>query len=412
MAIQQEQSHSLMIKEKPEKLWTSSFNMLTLSYFLLFLSLQMLLSPFPSYVKDQFHPGAFTLSLLTSLFAFSAITARFTTAALMRRIKRNTLLLIGIGISALATASYSFADSVGVLLLLKICFGIGFGMSSTVLPTLVSQIIPQRRLGEGVGYFGLSTSLAMSIGPDVGLSVLGSYGFPMLTLLGTVAAAIIIPLLLISRSMPEQPVKVPQQANRNAYGATSIPFNKRVLFPALLNAIFSVTYGGLLSFIALFGGEVKLANVGLFFLFNAISVLSIRPFAGRLFDSKGHIALLFPGALFIIASLLVLSYTTSLPLLILSALLYGLGLGVIQPAVQAWMLQESPPEHHGFTNSLFYNSTDFGVATGATLLGIIASATSYAIMYRYTAGFMVLFIIIYSSFLVMRPKKLSMNAAA
>ncbi|MFC5648347.1 MFS transporter [Paenibacillus solisilvae] len=411
-AALQDQSQPPTLLEKPEKLWTNSFISLTLSYFLLFLSLQMLLSPFPSYVKDQFDPGAFTLSLLTSLFALSAIVARFATAALMRRFQRRTLLFTGLGIAAITTACYPFANSVGILLLLKACFGIGFGMSSTVLPTLVSQIIPKRRLGEGIGYFGLSTSLAMSIGPAIGLSVLGSYGFPLLTLLGTAAAAIIIPLLLISRSMPQQPVKVAEKMHASSTAAQSRPFNKRVLFPALLNALFSVTYGGLLSFIALFGGEVHLKNIGIFFLFNAVTVLIIRPISGRLFDSKGHIVLLIPGALFIIGSLLVLSYTASMSMLIGSALLYGLGLGVIQPTTQAWMLRESAPEHHGFTNSLFYNSTDFGVAVGAMLLGTIASATSYAVMYRWTAGFMVLFVIVYIGLLAIKPRKIRVNTAA
>ncbi|MBV6714822.1 MFS transporter [Paenibacillus chitinolyticus] len=399
---------------KSEPLWTKSFIMLTFCYFLLFLCLQMLLSPFPTYAKDRFHSGDFTLSLLTSLFAISAIITRFVTAALMRRVHRNTLLFCGVAFAAVSTAAYSFAGSMSALLALRVCFGIGFGMASTVMPTLVSQIIPRRRIGEGVGYFGLSSSLAMSVGPTIGLAMIGSYGFGPLTAMGTAAAALIVPLLLGSRSIPPQPAAAAASpAGKAASGQAAGPsggaakrsgFNKKLLLPALLNALLSVTYGGLLSFIALYGKEVHLEQIGLFFLFNAITVLVVRPISGRLFDSRGHAAILIPGALILIASLLVLSVATTMPVLIVSALLYGLGFGALQPTTQAWMLRETPPEQHGTTNSLFYNSIDFGVAVGSMLLGLVASGTSYAVMYRYAAGVMVLFLLVYGVYLLTRRR--------
>ncbi|SEG08070.1 MFS transporter [Paenibacillus sp. UNC499MF] len=405
---------------KSEPLWTKSFIMLTFCYFLLFLCLQMLLSPFPTYAKDRFHSGDFTLSLLTSLFAISAIITRFVTAALMRRVHRNTLLFCGVAFAAVSTAAYSFAGSMGMLLALRVCFGIGFGMASTVMPTLVSQIIPRRRIGEGVGYFGLSSSLAMSVGPTIGLAMIGSYGFAPLTAMGTAAAALIVPLLLGSRSIPPQPaaaavspagMAADGQAHGSAGGAVKRSrFNKKLLLPALLNALLSVTYGGLLSFIALYGKEVHLEQIGLFFLFNAITVLVVRPISGRLFDSKGHAAILIPGALILIASLLVLSVATTMPVLIVSALLYGLGFGALQPTTQAWMLRETPPEQHGTTNSLFYNSIDFGVAVGSMLLGLVASGTSYAVMYRYAAGVMVLFLLVYAVYMLTRRRNSGASA--
>ncbi|MNP41424.1 major facilitator superfamily transporter [compost metagenome] len=157
----------------------------------------------------------------------------------------------------------------------------------------------------------------------------------------------------------------------------------------------SITYSGLLSFIALFGEFVNLEQVGLFFLFNAITIVIIRPISGRLFDRRGHAAVLIPAGILVVASMVILSFTTSMSMLITSALLYGLGFGAIQPTLQAWMLRSSTPEQYGTANSLFYNATDLGVAVGAIILGAISSATNYAVMYRYSAGFMVLFVVLY-----------------
>ncbi|RUT29039.1 MFS transporter [Paenibacillus zeisoli] len=381
--------------DQREKLWTKSFIMLTISYLLLFLCLQMLLAPFPTYAKEQFHPNDFTVSLVTSLFALAAIVTRFVMIPVMRKVHRNAVLITGIVIAGAATALYSYANTMFLLLLLRIAFGVGFGMASTVMPTLVSQIIPKKRIGEGIGYFGLSTSLAMSIGPMIGLSVLAGFGFPTLTLLGTVAVGLIIPLLLFTRSIPPQPAAAPAGGDTQA---AKLPFPKTIILPAGLNMLISVTYGGLLGFLALFGAEIHLAQIGLFFLFNAFTVLVIRPVSGRIFDSKGPAAVLIPASLIVFASLMLLSFTHSIPLLIVSALLYGLGFGAIQPTTQAWMLRETPPKQHGMVNSLYYNSLDLGVAVGSMLLGVLASATSYSQMYRYSSFVMILFLLVFVIF--------------
>ncbi|MEF2965968.1 MFS transporter [Paenibacillus sp. M1] len=383
----------MQLREKAEALWTKSFVSLTICALLLFLNLHMLLSSFSAYVKNEFQASDLQVSLVTSVFAVAAILTRFLTAALLKKVSRNVLLFIGLIIATIMTGLNSFADSIGILLIVRAGYGVGFGIASTILPTLVSQIIPLKRMGEGIGYFGLSSSLAMSIGPMIGLNVMELSGFVTLTMIGAITVLLIVPILLLTRSVPSVPAV--KEEEKTAQPKERAKFNRQLLFPALLNTVLSITYSGLLSFIALFGEFVHLEQVGLFFLFNAVTIIIIRPVSGRIFDRRGHAAVLIPAAVLVVASMTALSYTTSLPLLILSALLYGLGFGAIQPTIQAWMIRTSTPEQYGAANSMFYNSTDFGVAIGAILLGAIASATDYAVMYRYSAGFMVLFIVLY-----------------
>lgn len=382
-------------QELRTKLWTKSFIALTIIALFLFMNLQMLLSSFPSYVKDEFQVGDIMVSLVTSVFALTAIASRFMTAFLMRKVSRNVLLYIGLAIAAAITSLYVVADSIGSLLLMRVGYGIGFGIASTIIPTIVSQIIPSKRMGEGIGYFGLSSSLAMSIGPMIGLNVMKQSGFGTLAMIGTFTLLLAFPVLLFSRSLPAVPKKQPIERSIESSKPLKVPFNTKLVLPAILNVLLAITYGGLLSFIALFGESVHLEQVGLFFLFNAITVIIIRPISGRLFDKRGPAAVLIPAASCVVASLTVLSYTTSMPMLIVSALLYGLGIGAIQPTIQAWMLRTSTPAQYGMANSMFYNSTDLGVASGAIILGAISAASDYGMMYRYSAGFMVLFLMIY-----------------
>ncbi|RKP44807.1 MFS transporter [Cohnella endophytica] len=395
-------------QEPSTRLWTRSFIALTVSSLLLFLNLQMLFSSFPSYAKNELHAGDFQLSLVTSVFAFTAIASRFMTAALMKKTKRSTLLYIGLVIAGIMTFLYMLADTFGFLLLLRVGYGIGFGMASTIVPTLVSQVIPKSRMGEGIGYFGLSTSLAMSIGPMIGLNVMKHSGFGTLALIGAITLVFAFPILGFTKAVPMDPgVQVKKASASNA----KVPFNSKLLFPAALNAMLAITYGGVLSFLALFGDEVHLGQVGLFFLFNAITIIIVRPISGKLFDRKGYAAVLVPASLCVTVSLALLSYATTMPMLIVSALLYGLGFGAIQPSLQAWMLRTSTPAQYGMANSMFYNTTDLGVAVGALVLGAISAASDYASMYRFSAGIMALFLVVFI-IVHMRVRSSKANATA
>ncbi|WP_098747168.1 MFS transporter [Paenibacillus sp. EZ-K15] len=379
-----------------QRLWTKEFITLMVSNLFLFLTLQMMLTTLPAYAKEAFMASPLQVSLITSLFAFSAITSRFVSSKALEKGKLRLLLYVGLLISLAATLGYYWASGIAFLLLMRVLFGIGFGMTSTSFPTMASDVIPIKRLGEGMGYFGLSTTLAMSIGPMIGLTLLQDGGFTPLVVITVIINVLIFPLayVLTSRSAKrktERPAAVQPRVEEQPKGS----FNKKLILPSVLNFLMSITYGGLLSFMALFGTEAHLRNPQYFFLFNAIAIILVRPFSGRIYDRYGHKALVIPAAVLMVTGLLLLTFASSTGTMLLSALCYGLGFGAMQPSIQTWMIQEVHPLQRGMANGMFFNSLDFGVAIGSIALGSIAKSTSYAIMYRYSAIALVLLILIY-----------------
>ncbi|KAI7248725.1 hypothetical protein KC345_g11829, partial [Hortaea werneckii] len=156
-------------------------------------------------LQGTLNASSVQVSLVTSLFALSAIASRLFSAKAMEKGGRNLLIFLGLAVSLAAVAGYYFAGSIAVMLLLRMLFGIGFGMASTAFPTMASDVIPIRRMGEGMGYFGLSTSLAMSAGPLIGLSLLQGPGFGSLLLCTAAALALIFPLgFSLAKSLPAQ----------------------------------------------------------------------------------------------------------------------------------------------------------------------------------------------------------------
>lgn len=379
-----------------QRLWTKEFITLMVSNLFLFLTLQMMLTTLPAYAKEAFMASPLQVSLITSLFAFSAIASRFVSSKALEKGKLRLLLYVGLLISLAATLGYYWASGIAFLLLMRVLFGIGFGMTSTSFPTMASDVIPIKRLGEGMGYFGLSTTLAMSIGPMIGLTLLQDGGFTPLVVITVIINVLIFPLAYVltlksAKRNTERLPAVKPRVEEQPKGS----FNKKLILPSVLNFLMSITYGGLLSFMALFGTEAHLRNPQYFFLFNAIAIILVRPFSGRIYDRYGHKALVIPAAVLMVTGLLLLTFASSTGIMLLSALCYGLGFGAMQPSIQTWMIQEVHPLQRGMANGMFFNSLDFGVAIGSIALGSIAKSTSYTIMYRYSAIALVLLILIY-----------------
>lgn len=394
----EQQEATIQAKNKnlqKSRLWTKQFMTLTVASFLLFLNLQMLLSSFSLHIKNNLNGLDMQVSLATSAFAITAIIARLITGSWIKRYSKSSVLTIGIVVACASTILCALPETVVPLLFMRAIYGFGFGIGSTIIPTLVSQIIPAKRMGEGIGYFGLSTSLAMSIGPAIGMSIMKSSGFTTLAIIAAGAVLCMFPMLFVAgvyKSKDRTDESKTEQSSSAKSNGLKVLTKFSVYFPAILNVLVSITYSGILSFIAVYGDELHLAQVGLFFFFNALTVILVRPISGKIFDRHGPIIVLMAGALFIIASMLVLSYTKSMGVLVVSALLYGMGFGSIQPTLQAWMLRKANKEDYGTINGMFYNATDVGISLGAILLGFIATLTSYDMMYRLSSICMVIFL--------------------
>ncbi|MFV9511776.1 MFS transporter [Tepidibacillus sp. LV47] len=382
-----------------DRLWTKDFILLSLSNLLLFFGFQMLLPTLPAYVSQK-GGGNLAVGMVISLFTISAVLIRPFSGAALDLIGRKKVLMVGFIISLFAIGSYYIAITVLLVLFLRIVHGLGWGISSTTNGTVASDLIPAARRGEGMGYFGLSSTLAMAIGPMIGVMIIRSSGFGVLFFTSFVSTFLAF-LLTFFIKIPE----TNRNMSKNVHTSfTSRLIEKRALFPSLLVLLFSITYGGIVSFITLFGKEAGIENVGWFFTMNALFVFITRPISGRLFDKKGHFFVLFPSAFFTIIGLILLSYASSNLTLILAAVFYGIGFGSIQPSLQAWTINRVSADRRGAANATFFSAFDLGIAGGAMVLGTIAEMTNYEHMYRYSSIFIVIYLVIYLLYMFQEKK--------
>lgn len=382
------------MEQENKKLWTWQYVLAITLTFLFFLSLQALLGGFPVYVI-QVSDNPANGGLMTTAFMFAAVVSRPIIGMMMNKINMKKFLVSSVIYIFFMILFSFFWESVPVLVVLRVLQGLGFGVISTLLATVVTNIIPNHRLGEGIGYFGMATSIGTTIGPMVALSFIHSLSFNAvlifsLVLVGSILAGALLFKNEDMRSYPEthEPKKTLLQS----------AFNRKALIPCILLFIFYITFTGNVNFLDGLGKSLGMEHTSLFFLILMIMLLVTRPFSGRIYDRKGHQFLLYPSAISAIIGLILLAYMQNMSMLVISSIFYGLAYGVMQPTLQAWAVSRVHPSNKATANAMALSFMDLGHAVGAILLGMAIRHVGYQSMYHLTALLGVVLLVIYTGF--------------
>lgn len=376
--------------EHSQKLWTKGYIFMLLSNLFIYLGFYMLTPTLPAYAKLS---GGSSLesSLVVSTFSITSLLIRLFTGNIMDKIEIKPLLLIGTIILAASTLSYIWLP-LDAIILMRVVQGIGWGLASTGAAAIFSSIIPEKRRGEGMGYYSLSMIISMALSPVVAIVIMNLYSFKNI--------AIISIALVILGAIFLQGVNLNKKSTTTSNSKKKInlkdAFEQKAALPSLLCFLLTVTLCGIMSYIMLYGKELKISSIWIYFVGYVAMVLLTRPAVGKIFDKKGHVVVILPGAICMIIGLIILSYAKSVPILLLSSLFYGVGYGAVQPSLQAWAVNRSPSNRKGAANGTFLSSMDLAYTFGSILLSFVAEKKSYGFMYRFSAIFIILLILIYS----------------
>ena len=352
-----------------DRLWTRAFVLMSLGSLFLFTSFYLLLPTLPLFVKEL--GGHDTqVGLAVGIFTLVAVILRPIAGGLLDQYGRRPFLLIGLAFYGLSMYLYGMVQGVGTLLLVRLLHGASWAFVTTAAAAVIADIVPANRRGEGMGWYGLAMTVAMAAGPLLGTWTLDGYTFSGVFLL---AVALSVAALLAVAG-PRLPFERPEVRRKIAlYDPAALPVSLAVVF-------LTFAYGAVTTFVPLFAVTIDV-NPGLYFLVYALSLTLARPIAGKLSDRYGAASVIVPAALLSICALFVLSSATGLAGVVAAAVLYGLGFGSAQPALQAALLGMVPKERFGLANASFFTAFDLGIALGSTLLGWVADLVSYRALF-------------------------------
>lgn len=379
-----------------DKLWNRNFLAVCMSSFFLFMGFYIYVVALPIFVTDALHGTQGQIGLATTAFVFAAVAFRPLAGRWADTGNRKKVLLVGLALFFASTCMYPFINSYSLLIVLRLIHGVGFGIAATLTGAIAADLIPIQRKGEGLGYFSLFMSLAMVIGPFVGLSIIEAFSSTVMFMVCILLSACSLVAGLIVTPAPRTPIPDShKQAAEEGKGWRA--FIEPGAVPiAVTAALFAFAYAGITTFISIYAKELGLsAYASFFFMAFALLIVLPRPFTGKLFDRKGANVLVYPGLILFTAGLFLLSMIGSGSMLLITAGIVGLGYGAVLPSYQTIAVQSSPAHRTGLATATYFMFFDTGFGVGSSVLGVVASKTGYAYMYVLSAIVVAVSILLY-----------------
>jgi MFS family permease len=347
-------------------LFTRRYFMMCGFTFTVFLSLFQLLPTAPFRILDLGGSTALAGVFLGILTYASALSAPVTGALADRIGKRVMLLVTSLAIACFSVA-YALSPSYWIPLVLVFFHGLFWSGLLSASSAYMTEVIPESRRAEGIGYWGMATMLATATAPAIGLWMY-RHGWSWLcagtALLNLIMAAI------AWRLPPDTIVAARFSQERRFFGRHMVEW--RVVAVTMALFLISFGYGGITSFVAVLSERHGITPKSIFFTAFALTVLVTRLVSGRLADRFGYRRVLLPCLALVTIGLALTSIAHTRGQLVFAAIVFGLGFGNQYPAFVGHVLKYVAQDRRGAAFGGILAAFDTGIGTGSIAVGWMA----------------------------------------
>lgn len=372
-----------------DKLVTSNYCFILAANFLLYFGFWLLIPVLPFYLSEFFEVSGSTMGIVLSCYTVAALCIRPFSGYLLDTFARKPLYLFAYFIFTMIFAGYLVAGSLTLFIMFRILHGISFGMVTVGGNTVVIDIMPSSRRGEGLGYYGLANNIAMSVGPMSGL-LLHDAGASFDTIFCYSLGSCMLGFL--AASLVKTPYRPPVKREPISLDRFILLKGMPAGFSLLL---LSIPYGMTTNYIAMYAHQIGLqTQTGFFFTFMAIGMAIARIFSGKLVD-RGKITQVIAAGLYVVVfsffMLVACVYfiqwsNTACTIIFFSiALLLGIGFGIMFPAFNTLFVNLAPNNQRGTATSTYLTSWDVGIGAGMLTGGYIAQISTFDKAYLFGA---------------------------
>ncbi len=361
--------------ETKPRLVSAQFVMLGCAALAYFFADGVLVPSVPLYVTGPLTAGDVAVGLSVGAFSVSALLLRPWAGRLVDRHGRSIAMVGGASLFAASVAGYSLAESVGVLVALRLLTGVGEAFFFVGAVTAMADLAPAERRGEAISLFSLSLYAGLALGPPAGEAVVAWVGFGTVWLISTGAALLAVLLALRVGDTREPGAAGPDTGGRLIHPAAVMP---GLLLLALIWGM-----AGFLAFVPLYALDLGMPGAGfVLFEFAAIVVL-IRSVGARIPDRLGAVRSVRISLLCSAVGLAIIGGRQTVPGLVTGTFVLGVGVALGTPAIFMLALQRVPAAERGAVIGTVSMSIDVALGLGPASFGLVAASMARS------AGFLV-----------------------
>jgi MFS family permease len=392
-----------------ERIFTPPFLALMTANATLRVSTNMLIVLVPLYALDQ--GASLTVAgLTTTFYMMAAVVLRPLSGAWVDARGRYAALVTGSVLFCAATGMYVLTLPVWALLAVRVLQGVGFSLNGTAVMTLATDLIPEQRMAEGIGYLGVEQTVAQLFGPWLALSLWTAHGFAwafgVAFAFASVNLLIRIPLRPVIRRLDaaRRSAARPSGASPDAAApradadgrpadARKAPWWNRVVDPDAwrpASVMFLLMFGAAAvnTFMVTYTAGHGIENAGPFFTASGVMLAVSRLTAGRVQRRLGTGWVVGPGVALTALSQAAIWWSPNLGVLVLAGAAFGMGMGAAQPMLNSLAVLSVGKERRGRANSTFFMAMDLAGAVGAVSMGVLATRTGTGSVFLMSAALM------------------------
>ena len=338
---------------------------------------------FPLFITN--HGGSKAdIGIIMGVFALSSVLCRPWISDMVDRIGRKRSYTIGCMILSILPLVYllfrgELSHFYLPLILVRIFHGVGLAICFTAVFTYIADIVPEGRLNEGIGIFGITGITGLAVGPIIGEIIIRAFGFPIFFLAATGMATL---GLLLALPLPESFKSVPHKSAQSFF---SVLIKRRPLTVAVLAILFGFGLSASGSFVAPFAKEQNLAFISLYYICYSSAAVLTRLFGGRLADRVGEDRIIPYAQILTGGGLLTLILLGGNAILALSGFMAGCGHGLLFPCLNSLAIRNQPIDIRGKIIGIFTGGIDTGVFVGSIALGYIGEWAGFRALF-FAAG--------------------------
>lgn len=391
---------------KEATLWSKGYILILISNIVVFFVHNMMLTGIPMYAQQSSFGNAIA-GLTTTIYSMAALLFRPLFGIMIDTKGRRGVMLVGTSLTVITVVLYCFANSVTLLLLLRVLHGVAFSALSTVCATMVVDEVPQTYLSEGVGFAGIASILTAAVGPSLSIGLIHQAGFGALFI-----TALLISLLSLALSftLPYKPIA--QKDALTDAGFSSRVFEKTAIRPSIVALFVAITMGSISAFIPAYGTSRNIEGVSWFFTSYALAAIAVRLFSGKLMKQTKSTVIFSMGALAMALGFVLLAVAESLPLVVAAALAYGVGNGLVMPVINVVLMQRCSAQRRGAANAMLYAALDIGMGFGAFIWGGLSDRAGYGWVYMLCAAVILMAMVLFCLLLNRHNLKRACNSYA
>jgi MFS family permease len=360
-------------KHTIKNLFTRDFALGFLAFFAFLAAFSAILPTLPIFLA-RLGSNEREIGLLIGILGVSSLVARFLVGGALTRYSEKSVMMFGALLFALTFLAFIVLRPFWPFFAVRLVQGIAIACIDTAAFALIIKTIPLAYRGQGIGFLLLAPPLSLAIIPTFSISLINRYSFTVLFLS---CAVLSLCSLLLSWKLKGQETAIP---DKDTLSHNALFLERKIVAPATTSFLQAFVWGALIAFFPLYAIQCGIMNPGHFFSAIAIMMIAGRMLGGRIVDTYNKEKIILTFICTGMITMIILSFSKTLPMFIVVGLLWGTGTAFFVPASMTYSLEHAGSSG-GTAVGTFRAFADFGQALGPVVMGNIIPLTGYRIMF-------------------------------